>query len=150
MALHLDPVVTAAYLVTLVAPVAAYASIRFARARDHDRHRLVQAVLVAMCWLSVVAIELRIRLAGGSGTFVSRAPDELVGTTRLLLAIHIAAAVATYGLWTWLAVASWRRYRVSLPGGFSRRHRRLGSIVFAGLCFTAVSATAIFMLAFVL
>jgi putative membrane protein len=150
MALRLDPVVTAAYAVTLMAPVAAYASIRLARARDHDRHRLVQAVLVAMCWLSVLGIELRIRLAGGSGTFVAHAPDALLVTTRRLLAIHIAAAVATYGLWTWLAVASWRRYRVHLPGGFSRRHRGLGMLVFAGLCFTAVSATAIFLLAFVL
>jgi hypothetical protein len=58
--------------------------------------------------------------------------------------------VATYGLWTGLTVASWRRFGTRLPGGFSRRHRRLGTLVFGGLCATAASATAVFMLAFVL
>ncbi len=150
MSLHLDPVVTAAYAVTLAAPVAAYASIRLARIRDHDRHRLIQGVLVVICWLAVLGIELRIRLAGGSGAFVERAPEELVGWARRLLSLHIAVAVATYGLWTWLAVTSWRRYEIQLPGRFSRRHRQLGTLVFGGLCFTAASATGIFMLAFVL
>ena len=150
MTLHLDPVATATYVVTLSAPVAAYVSIRAARARDHDRHRLIQAVLVVMGWVSVLGLELRIRLAGGSGAFVSRAPPELVEWAHRLLALHIVVAVATYGLWTWLAVTSWRRYRSELPGRFSRRHRQLGTLVFGGLCFNAASATGIFTLAFVL
>jgi putative membrane protein len=150
MSLRLDPVVTAAYVVTLSAPVAAYASIRFARARDHDRHRILQSVLVVLCWFSVLGIELRIRLAGGSGVFVERAPVELVAWAHRLLALHIAVAVATYGLWTGLAVASWKRFGTHLPGQFSQRHRRLGTLVFGGLCFTAASATGIFVLAFVL
>ena len=150
MTLHIDPVAAATYAVTLAAPVAAYASIRLARARDHDRHRLIQAVLVVMCWISVLSLELRIRFAGGSGVFVERAPPELVGWAHRLLAIHIAVAVATYGLWTWLAVTSWRRYQVELPGRFSQRHRQLGLLVFGGLCFTAASASGMFMLAFVL
>jgi putative membrane protein len=150
MPLRLDPVVTAAYVVTLAAPIAAYVSIRFARGRDHDRHRLVQAVLVVMGWFAVFALELRIRLAGGSGVFVERAPPGLVDWAHRLLAIHIAVAVATYVVWSWLAVASWRRYGARLPGSFSRRHRQLGTLVFGGLCFTAASATGVYMLAFVL
>jgi hypothetical protein len=150
MMLRLDPVATATYVVTLAAPLAAHASIRLARARDHDRHRLIQAVLVAMCWISVVALELRIRIGGGSGVLVGRAPVELIGWAHRLLAVHISAAVATYALWTWLAVVSWRRHPGQLPGPFSRRHRRLGLAVFGGLCFTAASATGMFALAFVL
>lgn len=150
MPLRIDPVVTATYAVTLAAPLAAYASFRLARTMDHDRHRLIQAVLLVMCWLAVLSLELRIRLAGGSGAFIERAPPELFGWTQRLLAVHIAIAVATYGLWTWLAVASWRRFETILPGRFSRRHRTLGTLVFGGLCFTAASATGIFTLAFVL
>jgi hypothetical protein len=148
--LHIDPVAAATYAVTLAAPIAAYVSIRHARSRDHDRHRLIQAVLVMVCWISVLSLELRIRFAGGSGAFVDRAPPELVGWAHRLLTVHIAVAVATYGLWTWLVVTSWRRYQVELPGRFSRRHRWLGTLVFGGLCFTAASASGIFMLAFVL
>jgi len=150
MSLRLDPVVTATYIVTLAAPIVAYVSIRLARARAHDRHRLVQAVLVVMGWLAVMSLELRIRFAGGSGAFLERAPPELLGWAHRLLAIHIAVAVATYAVWSWLAVASWRRYGVRLPGSFSRRHRQLGTMVFGGLCFTAASATGMFALAFVL
>jgi hypothetical protein len=150
MPIRLDPVVTATYVVTLCAPVAAYASIRLARLRSYDRHRLIQGVLVMMCWLAVLGLELRIRLAGGSGAFVERAAPELIDWARRLLAVHITIAVATYALWTWLAMASWRRYEDSLPGQFSRRHRRLGTLVFGGLCFTAASASGMFALAFVL
>jgi putative membrane protein len=150
MPLRLDPVVTATYVVTLSAPVAAYASIRLARLRRFDHHRIVQSVLVVMCWLSVLGLELRIRFAGGAGAFVDRAPPELIAWAHRLLAVHIIVAVATYGLWSWLAVASWRRYEVSLPGRFSRWHRMLGTLVFGGLCFTAASATGMFMIAFVL
>src|SRR5258705_12672554 len=96
MQLRLDPVVTASYVVTLAAPIAAYASIRLARARDHDRHRVVQAVLVAMGWLAVLSLELRIRFAGGSGAFIANAPPELSGWANRLLTVHIAVPVATY------------------------------------------------------
>jgi putative membrane protein len=150
MPLRLDPVVTAAYLVTLSAPMAAYASIRLARRRSFDRHRIVQAVLVVMGWLAVLALELRIRFAGGSGVFVERAPPALVGWAHRLLAVHITVAVATYALWTWLAVTSWQRYEAILPGAFSRRHRTLGTLVFGGLCFTAASASGMFAVVFVL
>jgi len=150
MPLRLDPVATATYVVTLSAPIAAYVSIRFARGRAYDRHRLIQSVLVVMGWLSVVGLELRIRLAGGSGAFLAYAPPALAGWSHRLLAIHIVVAVATYALWTWLAVTSRRRYQRELPGSFSRRHRQLGTLVFAGLCFNAASASGIFALAFVL
>jgi putative membrane protein len=150
MPLRLDPVATASFVVTLAAPIATYVSIRLARGREHDRHRLVQAVLVVMAWLAVLAFELRLRLDGGAGAFLAQASPELVGWAQRLLWIHISVAVATYALWTWLAVTSWRRYGARLPGGFSRRHKRIGIIVFGGLCFTAASATAMFSMAFIL
>jgi hypothetical protein len=150
MALRLDPVITAMYVVTLAAPVAAYAAIRLARRREHDMHRIVQAVLLVMGWVALISLEMRIRLGGGPGVFIETSPPALLDWARRLLAIHIFGAVATYVLWTWLVVASWRRYEVSLPGRFSRRHRGLGTAVFGGLCFTAASASCVFTLAFVL
>jgi hypothetical protein len=148
--LRLDPVATSTYVVSMAAPIAAYISIRLARARQLDRHRLIQAVLVVVCWMSVLALELRIRLLGGSGAFLAHAPPDLLAWGWRLLGVHITVAVATYALWTWLVVVSWRRYETRLPGSFSRRHRRFGTAVFGGLCFTAASASGIFALAFVL
>jgi putative membrane protein len=145
-----DAVVTATYLVTLSAPVVVYASLRYVRAGHHDTHRLIQAVHLLVCWMAVLALEVRIRLAGGSGALLETTPPSLHGWASRLLAVHISVAVATYALWTWLAIASWRRYGAELPGSFSRRHRRYGTLVFGGLCFTAASATGMFALAFVL
>jgi hypothetical protein len=94
-------------------------------------------------------LETRIRLEGGSGSFIAQAAPELQPWARRLLAIHITGAVLSYGLWTGLAIASWRRFSKVLPGPFSPRHRRLGWLVFGGLCFDAVSATGMYVLAFV-
>jgi hypothetical protein len=94
-------------------------------------------------------LETRIRLAGGSGSFIRQAPEALQPWGRGLLLVHISFAVATYGLWTGLAVVSYRRFTAQLPGGFSRLHRKLGKVAFAGLCFTAISATGMYLIAFV-
>lgn len=143
---RIDPIVTATYVITLAAPIVVYASLRFVRRGDHDAHRRTQAVLLCFCWIAVLALEIRIRVAGGSGSLVERAPESLRGRAQQLLLVHIGGAVLTYGVWTWLVVASWRRYGARLPGTFSRRHRRLGKLVFGGLCFTAASASAIYVL----
>lgn len=147
--MRIDPVVTATYAVTMLAPLVVYASLRAVRRGSHDAHRLTQAVLLAVSWLAVLALELRIRFAGGSGSFVAEAAPSLQAWARALLLVHISGAVLTYAVWTWLAVASWRRYGAQLPGSFSRRHRRMGLAVFGGLCFTAASATGIYALVFV-
>jgi putative membrane protein len=144
-----DLVVDLTLVTNVLAPVVALASFRFVRRRRHDVHRRVQLALLAVCVLAVVALEVRIRLAGGSGVFLGQSPAGWAKAGRALLGAHISAAVLTYIAWGWLAVTSSRRYEATLPGGFSRRHRRTGWLIFAGLCFNAVSATGMYVLAFV-
>src|SRR5262245_25201400 len=99
-----DAVVTATYLVTLIAPIAAYTSFRLAHGGDHDRHRIIQAVLLATCWIAVLALELRIRFAGGSGALIADAPAAARWWAQRLLVIHVGIAILTYIAWTWLAI----------------------------------------------
>lgn len=146
---RVDAVVSATFLVTLAAPVVVLASLRLVRRGNHDAHRLTQAVLLVVCWIAVLALELRIRFAGGSGSLVAGAPEALRPWAAGLLWIHISGAVITFGAWTWLAISSWRRYGNQLPGSFSRAHRLTGKLIFAGLCFTAASATVIYLLVFI-
>ena len=146
--MQLDAVITASYAVTLAAPWVVLASLRRVRRGDHLAHRQIQSVLLVVGWIAVLALELRIRFAGGSGALIARAAEpRQVGGERLLT-LHITFAVATYLLWTWLALVSRRRHGAALPGPFSRRHRRLGLLVLGGLGFTAASATAIYALLF--
>ncbi len=138
------------YLMTLIAPVASWVSFRLARSRREDLHRRIQIAVLVLCVISVLAFEVNIRVAGGSGAFLAQAPNDAVGSARALLWAHISIAVITYGIWTYLAVVSSRRFRVSLPGAFTKRHKRIGKLVFVGLWLTAASATGMYFLAFVL
>lgn len=143
-------VIDLTFVVTLLAPVVAFASIRLAGRRRFDPHRRLQIALLIVCVLAVLALETRIRLAGGSGALIAGSGFAYPGVVRAVLAVHMVGAVATYAAWTWLAIASHRRYRGALPGSFSRRHRRTGWLVLAGLAFTAASAAAVYTFAFVM
>jgi len=147
--MRIDAIASLTYAATLAAPIVTLVSIRLVRDGRHAAHRTIQVALLAMCWLSVLALELKIRLAGGSGSLVATAPPDLQTWARGLLLVHVAGAVATYVAWTWLAFASLRRFTRELPGSFSRRHRRAGRLILAGLWFTAASATGMYALIFV-
>ncbi len=138
------------YSVTLAAPVISWLAIRQAKAKNFKRHRALQAGLLTLCWVAVLALEVKIRLSGGSGSLVASASEQFRPLARGLLGVHISGAVLTYLLWTWLVVVSWKRFGTRLPGNFSQWHRRLGLTVFGGLCFTALSATGMYFFTFVL
>lgn len=145
-----DAIAIFTYAVTLAAPVVTWMSLQKAKARAFEQHRARQVGLLAVCWLAVLLLEVKIRLSGGSGSLVATASPEYRGLARALVGVHITGAVVTYVVWTWLAVASWRRFRGVLPGEFSPRHKRFGLFVFGGLLFTAASATGMFFFTFVL
>src|SRR5262245_263800 len=144
-----DAVVDFAYVVTVVAPMVALLAVRKVREGRQEAHRRIQTVLLAGCVLTVGALETRIRLAGGSGILLRGSPYAGSGMLRAVFLTHVAVAVATYAAWVWLVLASRRRHRAILPGAFSPAHRRLGWLVIAGLGFTTASATAVYIMAFV-
>lgn len=144
-----DLVVDLTLVINVLAPIAALVSFRFVRRRRYDVHRKLQLALLSICVLAVVALETRIRLAGGSGVFLGQGPPDWAKASRVVLGVHITVAVLTYVTWGVLAVRSSKRYATSLPGAFSRAHRRTGWAIFAGLCFNALSAIGMYVLAFV-
>lgn len=145
-----DIAVNFSLLSTLCAPVLVYVGSRLAARGDFERHRRHQLWTLVLCWIAVLVLEGRIRLEGGSGSFVASAAAVWRPLARATLLVHISGAVATYLLWTWLVTTSWMRYGATLPGPFGPRHRRLAWVVFAGLVFTAVSAVTMYSLVFVL
>src|SRR5688572_17276461 len=101
-----DLVVNLCFLLTLVAPFVSTASIPMAKQGRYEKHRRVQTWLLVICYVAVLALETRIRLAGGSGKLLAGSP--YAGTTLLatVAAVHIGGAVATYALWGWLLFTS--------------------------------------------
>jgi hypothetical protein len=145
-----DLIVNLTFAATLAAPLLALLSFRVARRRGYTRHRNLQTGVLALCWSTVLAFELRLRIGGGAGALLRGSSPEWYPWARALLACHVTAAVITYLAWTWLAIVSWRRFRGQLPGTFSRRHRMVGRWIFRGLVFTALSATGMYTLGFVM
>lgn len=145
-----DAVVVLVLTVQLIVPLVMRWSFRQARGRRFAIHRRAQLGLLALCFAAVLALELHIRLAGGSGRLVAGSPLANTTLFRVVFSVHVAGALLTYLAWAGLAWASTVRLGGALPGVFSRRHRRIGKLVFGGLCFTAASATAMFVIGFVL
>jgi hypothetical protein len=144
-----DLTVDLTFVVTLLAPFVALTSFRLAHTGRRALHRVVQLWLLAACVLAVLGLETRIRLAGGSGAFLSQSPFAHRRAARLFVGVHISAAVLTYLAWGWLAIWSQRRWGEILPGPSSHAHRRIGWLVFGGLAFTALSASGMYWLVFV-
>ncbi len=143
-------IVDIALLITLLAPVVALWSLRFVRRRDHRAHRRTQGWLIASAITAVLALEVQIRLAGGSGALLHGSSFAGTALIRSVTGAHIAGAILTYAAWIWLFTISYRRSTQLLPGRFSRVHRRAGWVVIFGLHFTALSAAAVYLLGFVM
>lgn len=141
--------VDVALTIFVVMPFALLFVIREARRRHHQRHRRLQLVAFAVMTVAVAALEVDIRLSGGTTALAGRAAVA-GGIARGVLLGHITVAVLTWLGWLVLLVRSSRAYGDVLPGSFSRRHRQLGRVVHGGVSLTAASGTVLYVLAFAL
>jgi len=111
-----DLVIVLVLAVQLAVPLVMGWSFRQARRQRFGIHRRVQLGLLALCFGAVIALEIHIRLAGGSGALVAGSP--LAGTSlfRAVFSFHVGGALLTYLVWAALAWASTRRIRGHLAG----------------------------------
>lgn len=139
-------IMTAVLLLTLFSPFGVYYGIKQAKKKDYKTHRKIQNIIFFICVLGVLALEVLIRYSGGSGSLASN--SEYYGTSffTITLVSHIIVAVLTYLLWTGLIILSNRKFQKTLPGKFSKTHKRLGKIIFAGLVYTAISALTVYLM----
>lgn len=138
-------------LVTLSAPFLVAYAISLIKKKEYHRHMVVQKITFYFCLLSVLVLEFQIRLLGGSGSLSGNSPYVHETFYKVILTAHIIGAVLTYISWIILLfLSNWKyKRKKTLPGDFSRIHRRMGRVVFAGLIYTALSAAVVFVLTFV-
>lgn len=81
------------------------------------------------------ALEIRIRMAGGSGGMMHGSAYGDTGILRTVAAAHIyhLGSVANCTIWGWLLFASRRAFRKTLPRTVSKAHKRWGCTVLLGL-----------------
>lgn len=139
-------------LVTLASPFLVLYAIALVRKKEYYLHLKIQKITFYFCLLSVIVLEMQIRLLGGSGSLSAHSPYVHQHFYHVILAAHITGAVLTYLFWIVLIyLSNWKyKRKKTLPGKFTKIHRPLGYILFGGLIYTAVSALIVFTLTFVL
>lgn len=133
-------------LLTLLSPFGVYYAVTLAKKKDYKRHKKIQNFVFYISVLGVLGLEMLIRYSGGSGSLASNSAYYGTSFFSITLVSHILVAVLTYILWTVLIILSNRRFKKSLPGKFSKTHKRVGYIVFVGLIYSAISALAVYMM----
>lgn len=133
----------------IVLPIVMPLGFRLARHRRLALHRTVQVAFLATMTIAVAALELDIRLRGGTGALAGSAVTTPRAMVRALLMVHLLIAVTTWAAWIGLVVKSWRLFGGTLPGGFSATHRRWGRRVWLGVSATAATGTLLYIAVFV-
>ncbi|HLW14579.1 MAG TPA: DUF420 domain-containing protein [Flavobacteriaceae bacterium] len=139
-------IMTAVMLLTLLSPFGVYYAVTLAKKKDYKRHKKIQNFVFYISVLGVLGLEMLIRYSGGSGSLTSNSAYYGTSFFTITLVSHILVAVLTYILWTVLIILSNRKFKKSLPGKFSKTHKRVGYIVFVGLIYSAISALAVYMM----
>ena len=139
-------------LVTLVVallPFLVYLGIIFARRGYYDLHRWYQWVLFLFSLLVVGWFEYGVRVGGGFQSYVKGA--DLPKTLLLIfLILHIVIAVLTVLWWNRTLVRADSNYRHgNLPGGYTLRHIRAGTLSAVGIFLTSLTGIWIYLLLFV-
>lgn len=135
---------------TLATPFLLMHSFRIARRREADRHRRFQLVLLGVLLCAIVLFEVDVRMASAGGGLMKDSSWAGTTTLRVLTLGHVLGAVATFAGWLALTIMSVKRFRATLPGAFSKRHRSLGKAVFWGSVYTAVTAVGMYVMGFIL
>jgi len=139
-------IMTTVMVLTLFAPFGVYYGVKLARKKDFTAHRKLQTITFILCGLGVLALEVLIRYSGGSGSLASNSTYYGTPFFTITLISHIIAAVLTYIMWLIFIIVSARKHQKSLPGKFSKMHKRGGMIIFGGLIYTAVTALVIYLM----
>ncbi len=139
-------IMTAVLVLTIFSPFGVFYAVKQAQKKKFETHRKVQNIIFFVCVLGVLALEMLIRYSGGSGSLASRSEYYETRFFTITLVSHIIVAVLTYLLWTVLIILSNLRFGKSLPGKFSKIHKRLGYVIFGGLVYTALTALAVYLM----
>lgn len=141
-----NSIMTAVLFLTFFSPFVVYYGVKQAKNKDYNTHRKTQNHTYIICVLGVLSLEVLIRYSGGSGSLASESIYYGHTFFTIILVSHIFIAVLTYLLWTILIIYSNRKFQKSLPGTFSKNHKKMGLIIFGGLIYTAITALLVYLM----
>ncbi|MFA5669104.1 MAG: DUF420 domain-containing protein [Balneolaceae bacterium] len=145
-------IVAGMLVLSILAPFISLYAVSLIKKKEYSTHMRIQKWLFWVCVVGVLLLEVQIRVSGGSGSLVVNSSYAGSALFKYILIAHIIGAVLTYIIWGITVFWSNKKFKTSvvLPGSFSKLHRRLGYISIIGLFYIAISALAVFNMAFIL
>ena len=129
-------------------PLLIWLGILIARRGYYETHRIYQSVLFVISLILVLWFEYGVRMDGSFSKYLKAGTvDPLY--VHIVLYIHIPIAVFTLILWVSTLFLANKNYRArNLPGGYTLRHRRLGTLCAFFIFLTSLSGLWLYLLLF--
>lgn len=137
-------------IIVALLPLLVAIAISFARKRNYKLHAFVQTLLFVIAVLVVGYFEYGVRVGGGYEGFVK---DSSVSHTYAfyVLIFHIIVSVIGFGIWAHTIVTARADARKhTLPGIYSKSHKKSGIRAFIWIVMTAVTGVWVYILLFML
>ena len=144
-----DAFVDIAMVFFIAAPFLMAYALRLAKKRRFRSHRKVQLAVLLAGIAAILLLEVSIRFGGASEAYRE---SSLHGHAMFmwLFVVHLVIAFPTFAGWCALAIVSVRRFSHELPGSFSPKHRRWGTLTYVGVWLTCITGTGLYVISFVL
>jgi len=136
-------------VIVALLPFLIFGAIRLAQIKKYRAHEIVQKFLFVVTVIVVAFFEYGVRVAGGYKNLMegSSVPHDYF---IYVLIFHIIIAVVTLILWTiTLYYARRNRKQSTLPGLYSKSHKKDGKRTFIGIILTMLTGGWVYALLFV-
>ena len=124
-------------------------SISLVKKKNYQAHRAIQFITLTVVVIAVALFEFDIRLSPQPTVLAEANSWYEDSRFKIFLWLHIICASFTYMTWAGLAYKSNKMFLKTLPGSFSKAHKKIGKLIFLGACYTALSGSVIYYLLFV-
>lgn len=136
-------------VIVALLPFLIFGAILLAKQKNYGAHESVQKLLFIVTVVVVVFFEYGVRVEGGYKHLMegSSVPHHYF---LYVLIFHIMIAVSTLIVWV-MTLFYARRYKKqsTLPGSYSKAHKRAGQGAFIGIILTTVTGGWVYVLLFV-
>ena len=141
-----DLIVDSIMVITGFLPFFLLYSFYFASKGRYTLHKNLQLLLLLVGTISVIALELDIRLGDIKSASMQ---SSFYGTTSLkaIFAIHLLFAISSFFLWSWMV------FKFSFLGTKEikhSKHKLFGKALFIDIVFTLISGWALYIMSFAL
>jgi len=121
----------------------------FARLKYHKLHYFFQTILFVVTILVLIYFEYGIKLGGGFHEYMKESSIDLNFALSFLI-FHIIIATITIIIWgRIITIAFADRKRRTLPGLYSKLHKKLGRFVAFFILLTSITGVGVYWILFV-